>query len=108
MTSSAGKATQEPERIRHPENLDLPPEAADVFAALSPEGSQTFSQEILHALIKAQMKGNLRPVRDVVEAWYKTLVAVRSPLHAQAATEARGRPGRSLPVEKLREELFPS
>lgn len=77
------------DRIDRPEDLNLPPEAAEVFAHLTAEGAERFSREIMDALIKAQMKGNLRPVRDVVEAWYRSLKLVQLESHTTAVAEVR-------------------
>lgn len=97
------------EKITRPEDLDLPKEAIDVFAALTPKGAETFSREIVEALLKAQRKGNLRPIKDVVDAWYRSLLLVRDPTHLEAvawAKKTRKRTGISL--DELKERFNPS
>ena len=92
--------------IRNPEDLGLPPEADEVFAALSEEGARSFSKEIIHALLKAQSRGNFRPVKDVVEAWYRTLQFVKAPDHRDAAMWARQtRKKEGLTAEEVAAEL---
>lgn len=75
--------------ITRPEDLGLPPEADEVLSHLTPGGSAAFSQEIMRALMQAQSKGNLRPVRDVVEAWYRTLVLRSQPDYMESIAWAQ-------------------
>jgi len=75
MTSSSA------ERITHPAELWLPSRlerADEVFASLSPSGRTRFISEFVQALYEARSTDNLRPLQDVVETWYRTLVARRS------------------------------
>jgi hypothetical protein len=95
-------ATTPDEVITRPQDLGLPPEAATVFKHLTPTGAEVFSQEILLALMEAQAKGNLRPVRDVVDAWFGTLQLRAHPDYKRVARWARRyHPKAGLPAEKL-------
>jgi hypothetical protein len=88
-----------PDRIERPQDLGLPPEAVEVFSHLTEHGASIFSQEIVQALMKAQRRGNLRPVRDVVEAWYRTLILRQDPSYEENvdwAKRSRPKKGRTL------------
>jgi len=91
------------ERITHAAELDLPPEVADVFAELTPAGRQQFTSEIMQAFVAARNTDDLRPLQDVIQAWYRTLLARRSPDY-EAALEwaASGEEGAPLDVEAVR------
>lgn len=94
------------ERIERAEDLDLPPEAREVFGHLTEDGSTQFSQEIIEALWQAQEKGNLRPVKDVVDAWYRSLLIWRDSEHQDATTWAKRTRQRSgVSLEELRDKL---
>lgn len=94
------------ERIERVQDLDLPPEAREVFTHLTEDGSTQFSQEIIAALWQAQEKGNLRPVKDVVDAWYRSLLIWRDSAHGDATTWAKRTRRRSgVPLEELRDKL---
>lgn len=94
------------EVIRHPEDLHLPPEAVEVFRHLSKEGSAIFSQEIVQAVIDSQRKGNLRPLEELIEAWYRTLLLRQDPSYAKNKTSARrSRPRKGQTIEQIRERL---
>jgi hypothetical protein len=80
------------EGITHPAQLWLPPRlerANEVFASLSPSGRARFISEFVQALYEARSTDNLRPLQDVVETWYRTLVARRSPDYEAGIAWAR-------------------
>jgi hypothetical protein len=80
------------ERITHPAELRLPPRlerANEVFANLTPAGRASFISEFLQALYESRSTDNLRPLQDVVEAWYRTLVARSSPEYKAGVEWAR-------------------
>lgn len=94
------------EQILTASDLGMPPQAAEVLSALTIDGSQAFSQQIVQALIKAQMKNDLRPVRDVVEAWYRTLLFVNDEGHDRAVAAAEKMTGKKAkPLADLVAEL---
>jgi hypothetical protein len=89
-------------KIERIQDLGLPPEAGEVFESLTESGDDHFSREIVQALLVAQAKGDLRPVLDVVEAWYRTLLVRKHPDYEVSARWARnGGSGESYPAEKL-------
>jgi hypothetical protein len=98
-------------KITHPAELRLPARlerVSEVFASLAPDGKAKFIEEFVEALFEARQTDNLRPLQDVVEGWYRTLVANRSPDYEAAVTWA----GENEPVaedlldlEQLRERL---
>jgi hypothetical protein len=76
--------------ISHPRDLDLPPEVFDVLlSALTETGRANFERDLLHAIQQAQQRNNLRPVREVLEAWYRTLVVRKHPSYEENLTWAR-------------------
>lgn len=90
------------DRIERIADLMLPPEAEAVFDHLTKGGAERFSQEIVQALFRAQMKGDLRPVLDVVESWYRTLLVRNHPDYEESAKWARaGGSGATYPAEDL-------
>jgi hypothetical protein len=102
-------ATYSADPIERPEDLALPPEAEEVFDHLTEEGARNFSREIMHALYQAQAKGNLRPVRDVVEAWYRSLLLKQHPDYRATVRWAREEdPFPALAAEKVVEQYAAS
>lgn len=100
------KVNARPDEIRAPEDLDLPPEAHEVFKRVTAIGAENFSREIVDALLKAQRKGNLRYVQDVVEAWYRTLVLIDAETHEEAVAWADAETSKvGFSVEELRDQL---
>lgn len=94
------------ERISRPRDLGLPPDAEQVFEALTQEGEKAFSQEIVAALLKAEATNDFRPVRDVVEAWYRTLLFVRAPGHDEAIEWANStEPGEGMTFDQFKDRL---
>ncbi len=45
--------------------------------------------EMLEAIESAHADGNLRPLQDVIHAWYRTLLFVRDPGYDEAVNQAR-------------------
>jgi hypothetical protein len=81
---------------------------SEVFASLTPDGQTQFISEFVEALFEARQTDNLRPLQDVVEAWYRTLVASRSPEYeAAVAWAAEDEPAAKdlLDLQQLRERL---
>lgn len=64
-------------RLRAPEDLALTDTIAEVFAALSDEGAKDFANEIVHALLQARADGDLSPINDSINKWYRTLLFVQ-------------------------------
>lgn len=91
------------EPIERIQDLNLPPEAETVFEHLTEPGAERFSYEIVQALVRAQARGDLRPVFDVVDAWYRTLVMKTHPDYLKAVRWARaGGSGESFSAEELK------
>lgn len=79
------------ERIERPERLRLPADLAtlqDVFSELTEVGAKRFAAELLDALEKGRVKGDLAPVAEVVEVWFRTLAFVRRQGFEEAVREA--------------------
>lgn len=90
------------EVIERPQDLNLPPEMEEVFAHLTHHGAEAFTREIVHALRQAQAKGNLRPVSDVIEAWYRTLRMRQHPDYTDSVRWTReDRPRETFAAEKI-------
>lgn len=81
----------------------------EVVAHLKPEGIQLFVREIVAAVYVSQQTGDLRPLQDVIEAWYRSLRFIRDPgfLKAAAAQEARAESGdhRIFELEEIGDRL---
>jgi hypothetical protein len=99
------------EKITHPAQLWLPARlerANELFASLTPSGQAQFISEFVQALYEARRTDNLRPLQDVVEAWYRTLVARRSPDYEAGIAWARDHEPSSddlVDVQELRERM---
>jgi hypothetical protein len=99
------------EKITRPAELWLPARlerASEVFASLTPKGQAAFISEFVEALYAARSTDNLRPLQDVVEKWYRTLVARRSPDYEAGIAWAREHepsPDDLVDVQELRERM---
>jgi hypothetical protein len=97
--------------IRHPEDIDLPADEQkidEVFSGLNSDGARAFVNEIIEAVQQAHDLGDLRPVQNVIEAWYRSLLFARDPDFPSALEAARdAEPGhaRIYSAEELREAL---
>jgi hypothetical protein len=92
----------EAEKITSPGQLELPPQASEVFAELQEPGRQMFVLEIVDALQKSRRANDLRPVQDVVLTWYRTLTAKQSPrFEASVEWALSGGEGEELTAEEF-------
>ncbi len=76
------------------------------MAGLTDAGARAFSNELVAALVRAKAQDDLRPLLEVVEAWYRTLVLIQDPGYAaniQAAKRIRSRRGHT--VEQLKQRF---
>jgi Family of unknown function (DUF6247) len=113
LAASIGEAmsSSHAEKITHPAELWLPARlerAAEVFASLDARSQAQFISEFLQALYEARRTDNLRPLQDVIEAWYRTLVARRSPDYEAAIAWAREHepsPDDLMDAQQLRERM---
>lgn len=64
-----------------------------------------FIKEVLVALGAAKAADDLRPVTDVVEAWYRTMLVRRGPRFAALKRAARKPPTKCLTIEEVRAQL---
>lgn len=85
--------------------LPMPEQMNAVLPHLSPEGTSAFLHEVLTALQAAQANNDLRPVQEVVEAWFRTLLLRQHPEHPEAIHRSTsGEP--LLSADELRAELL--
>jgi hypothetical protein len=92
------------EKITSPRQLELPPEAGEVLNELTESGRQRFIAEILDALQASRKANDLRPVQDVIVAWYRSMLAVRSPTYEAGIEWAlSGDEGETLTLEEFRD-----
>lgn len=78
-------------------DLELPPreQIASVLADLCPDCAQDFLRELMDALWRSKERSkehpDLRPVQEVVEAWYASLVFLKAydPAHQHALLRRR-------------------
>jgi len=76
--------------ISSPRDLDLSHEQfAVLLNALNEQGRENFTRDLIKALETAQAKNNLRPVKEVLEAWYRTLTVRRHPDYQRNLAWAR-------------------
>ncbi|HEV8149559.1 MAG TPA: DUF6247 family protein [Gemmatimonadales bacterium] len=75
--------------------------------ALTDEGLAAFQRDLLQAIQRAQQRNNLRPVREVLESWYRTLVVRQDPDFEASLTWARQSKDRDgiTTVDELMREL---
>jgi len=61
------------------ETMELPtPEQVEaVKASLNAEGAEAFAEEFFQAMWLSKERGDLRPVQDVIDAWYGSLLLVQ-------------------------------
>lgn len=63
------------ERVVHePAELDIPPEMAEILAALTDEGRSDFIAELFASLTKAKATNSLTPVQTAIDAWHRSMV----------------------------------
>jgi hypothetical protein len=93
--------------ISRPGDLDLPPEVFDVLLnALTDEGRANFERDLLQAIQRAQERNNLRPVREVLEAWYRTLIVRQHPDYEASVAWARESTDRDgMTVDELMQDI---
>lgn len=88
---------------RRPSDLRLPPHLGEVMARLSGDGARRFTLEMVSALELAERENDLQPVRDVIEAWYRTVLVTADPAYAgNIGAALRSRPRRGQSVDQLR------
>jgi hypothetical protein len=90
------------EAIRQPRDLSLPGDiwpvleqhfkTDEVLANLSPQGEQLFRTEVLEAIRKSITSNDLRPIQEVLEAWYRTLVLIKDPAFSKKVQWALDNP----------------
>lgn len=100
MSSSASSTAEE---IRSPADLDLPPQAHEVFQNLSPYGREVFIGELFEALDESARKDNLRPLKDTIEAWYRTLIVRQDPNYEDNMKRAaRSHPRKGISLDEVK------
>jgi hypothetical protein len=84
----------------------LPPEAGAVLGHLTDAGRRHFIEDIVGALVTAQEGDDLRPVNDVIQAWYRTMQVRQSPGYEDAVKRSSQAPiNCGLTVEDVRARL---
>lgn len=104
------KGASAAQEIREPADLQLKPELEgqfpDLFERLTKAGKDRFVREMIEALFAAQKRNSLRPVRDVINAWYRTLIVFDDPNYGDNVKSARrSRPTQGESVKELRERI---
>ncbi len=90
-------------KLRSAQDLNLPPEMDGVLGRLGPDDTARFSREIVAAIAASEQTNDLRPVRDVIEAWYRTvLVTSDGAYRASMAAAVKARPRRGESADDLR------
>jgi hypothetical protein len=90
-------------KLRRAADLQLPPQLNDVLGRLRPDDLGRFNRELVAAISAAEQTNDLRALRDVIEAWYRTvLVTADSAFAGNMAVAIRGRPRKGESVQDLR------
>ncbi len=90
-------------RLRRAADLRLPPKLGDVLGRLKPEDAGRFNREIVAAVSAAEQTNDLRALRDVIEAWYRTVLVTADHAYAGNMSSAvKARPRRGESVDDLR------
>jgi hypothetical protein len=90
-------------RLRRAADLRLPPRLTDILGRLKPADAGRLNRELVAALSEAEETNDLRAMRDVIEAWYRTVLVSADPTFASnMAAATRSRPRRGESVEDLR------
>lgn len=72
MSAMSAEKLREPEQLYSPTSYER--QAAEVADALTPEGTKEFAHQVMEAIDHSRDSGNLRPLNNVIESWYRTLV----------------------------------
>jgi hypothetical protein len=72
--------------------MELPPRVAAVLGDLTDEGRMQFVGELLEAIAAAQQTDDLRPVVDVIDAWYRTLTVRAHPRYEEVVDRVTTQP----------------
>ncbi|MFY9615870.1 MAG: DUF6247 family protein [Candidatus Dormiibacterota bacterium] len=90
-------------KLRRAADLRLPPHLNDVLGRLRPEEAGRFNREMVAALSAAEQTNDLRALRDVIEAWYRTvLVTADNAFAGNMSAAVKGRPRKGESVQDLR------
>jgi hypothetical protein len=64
-------------------------EIEELVAVMNPEGHKEFMRQVFEAAALTSSEGDLRPVHQVLESWFRTLMFVKTPGLNERATMAR-------------------
>jgi hypothetical protein len=87
--------------------MHLPPEAFDVLDKLGSKDRGRCARELFQAVKAAQDADDLRPVTEVIEAWYRTLLVREHPRYGEMMEHASRKPAAdcALTAEEVRARL---
>ncbi|MGH7687327.1 MAG: hypothetical protein ACREN2_10990 [Candidatus Dormibacteria bacterium] len=88
-----------------PQDLDLPPEADEIFGALTDDGRRDFIHLVMKALHESHASGDLRPLQAVIEEFYRSLLVVRHPRYKGLRAAASGPPKERITAEEFRAKI---
>lgn len=63
-----------PERLAQPRDLRCTPRAASLLGARDNEAKSRLLDQLLAAFAEARENGDLAPINDVIEAWYRSVL----------------------------------
>jgi hypothetical protein len=94
------------EKLREPEQLYTPDFPAhmvhDIENSLTEAGGREFFRQVRVAYERARLEGDLRPLNDVFESWYRTLVFASDPSFEGYWDEAQKTTDLGMTAEELR------
>lgn len=95
------------ERLRDPEKLYSPPDRYKeglerILRELPPESAREFIRQVLDAVNRSKMEGDLRPLDVVVQSWVRTLMFMTRSKFDELWEEAEHTDGPRLTLEDIR------
>lgn len=110
MSPAAGCAAESHETgMRHPRDLAVPPEVMEAFdhlsEHLSEHGQQRLIGELIQALATSAKLDSMQPVHEVLQSWYRTLLALSSSDFETAMQEEPLGPPEGMTIEDIRKAL---
>lgn len=96
------------EKLREPEKLYSPPEhfkdaVEKLIDELPPDMARQLVRQFLAAVDRSRTQEDLRPLDDIVQSWFRSLMFMSRPRFEALWVEAQGTDGPRLTLEDIRE-----
>src|SRR5688500_410372 len=95
------------DKVTRPEELSIacPERIAEVLEYLTDEGARDLAEQMFTALARAKAAGDLRPVNEVLESHYRTLLFLQSPEFEERWDQAQSADGEAVAIDEARNRL---